>query len=232
MCRIVTHAERGSQKWLQILINRHPDLIRTEFLKATGLPPALGIEWLSPLAHDEYAEYRDKCFVERLRVELPYVSLTSFWPERGPVWDGLGRSGEDHLIMIEAKSHIAEVASPGTSAVAETSIALIQDSLQKTKNFLAPSAKADWSQTFYQYTNRLAHLYLLREVNRLPAYLVNVYFFNDDEMGGPASREKWEGALELLKVYLGVRHTPLEKYVVDLFFDVKQLSAQVSGSGV
>lgn len=224
MCRIKENeAQRGSQKWLQILINQYPDAIATAFREATGLPPALGIEWLSPLASDDYAEYQDECFLQRLGVQLPHKPLGTFWPKRGPVWDGLGRSEQGHLILIEAKSHIPEVASPGTSAKAETSIALIQASLQEAKNFLAPAAKADWSHTFYQYTNRLAHLYLLRQVNRLPAYLVNIYFINDVDMGGPTFREEWKGALELLKVYLGIRHTPLEKYSVDLFFDVKQL---------
>ena len=224
MCRIIKQkAERGSQKWLQTLINQHPNEIASAFREAIGLPHTLGIEWLSPLANDNYAEYQDECFMQRLGVQLPHRSLDTFWPKRGPVWDGLGRSEQGHLILIEAKSHIAEAASPGTSAKAATSLALIQKSLQEAKTFLAPSAKADWSHTFYQYTNRLAHLYLLRHLNQLPAYMVNVYFINDADIGGPASREEWKGALELLKVYLGVRHTSLDKYCVDLFFDVKQL---------
>lgn len=224
MCRVVKkNVVKGSQKWLQILINQHPNLITSAFCDATGLPPTLGIEWLSPHVQDDYAEYRDECFLKRLGTVLPNRSLDTFWPSLGPVWDGLGRSEQSHLILIEAKSHIAEIVSPPTSAEAEASIALIRASLQETKDFLAPSSKADWSHTFYQYTNRLAHLYLLRHLNQLPAYMVNVYFINDADMDGPASREEWEGALELLKVYLGVRHSSLEKYCVDLFFDIKQL---------
>ena len=41
-----------------------------------------------------------------------------------------------------------------------------------------------------------------------------------------AGLRRWRNGrapLELLKVYLGVKHTPLEKYCIDLFFDVKQL---------
>jgi len=105
-------------------------------------------------------------------------------------------------------------------------LTLIQTSLNEAKLILAPSARADWSQTFYQYTNRLAHLYLLRHLNKHPVYLVFIHFTNDDEMGGPGSREQWVGALDLLKTYLGIRHTPLEKFVVDLFFDVRSLLPQ------
>ena len=214
---------KGSQKWLQILINQHPDLITAAFQQAAGLPSTVSIKWLSPLTGDDNAEYRDHSFVEKLGVTLPHRSLASFWPNGGPVWDGLGRSEQGPLILIEAKSHIAEVVSPGTSATAESSKTLIKASLGAAKKFYHSSAKSDWSETFYQYTNRLAHLYLLRQLNELPAFLVNVYFVNDDEMGGPASREEWKGALELMKVYLGVQHHRLEQYAIDLFFDVTTL---------
>ena len=39
--------------------------------------------------------------------------------------------------------------------------------------------RTDWSHCFYQYANRLAHLYLLRESNGLDAFLVFVYFVDD-----------------------------------------------------
>ncbi len=53
---------------------------------------------------------------------------------------------------------------------------------------------------FYQYINRLAHLYLLRVLNKIPAYLVFVYFVNDhthiptsrqDQPSPPATA--WQG---------------------------------------
>ena len=115
-------ATKGSQKWLQILVNDRPDLLAAHFRAAAKLPPPLNIEWLSPLASDGYAEYQDSDFLNRLGVTLPANflptgrALQDFWPERGPVWDGLGKSGEGHLILIEAKAHISEIASPSSAA--------------------------------------------------------------------------------------------------------------------
>lgn len=60
-------------------------------------------------------------------------------------------------------------------------------------------------------------------MNGLPAYLVNIHFLNDTEMKGPASRDEWKGALELLKAHLGIRRTRLDKYIINLFFDVNYL---------
>lgn len=224
MSRVIqTDGTKGSQKWLQVLINQHPDLITTAFQEAADLPSTLGVEWLSPLKNDSYAEYQDRSFVERLGAELLQRSLASFWPSRGPVWDGLGRSTENHLLIIEAKSHIPEISPSGTKATAESSKVLIKASLEEAKKFFGSSAEADWSRAYYQYTNRLAHLYLLRQLNALPAFLVNVYFVNDGEMNGPTSQKHWQEELKRIKNHLGIKPHALDKYAVDLFFDVTAL---------
>jgi hypothetical protein len=36
--------------------------------------------------------YIDQAFLDLLEIKLPKVSLSDFWPSRGSVWDGLGRS--------------------------------------------------------------------------------------------------------------------------------------------
>jgi len=76
---------------------------------------------------------------------------------------------------------------------------------------------------FYQYANRIAHLYLLRVLNGIPAYLVFVYFLNDEIMGGPKTEEEWIGALKLLHAYLGIGRNKLGKFVIDVFIDVRDL---------
>lgn len=78
-----------------------------------------------------------------------------------------------------------------------------------------------WPASFYQYTNRLDHLYLLRVLNDLPAYLVFVCFVNDTEMNGPKSKEVWQGALKLLHSYLGIGRHKLSKYIADVFIELK-----------
>lgn len=52
------------------------------------------IEWLSPLRTDDYAEYRDAAFLQKLGLAQHAAALKEFWPTRGPQWDGLGHDGQ------------------------------------------------------------------------------------------------------------------------------------------
>jgi len=138
------------------------------------------------------------------------------------VWDGLARGPRGELILVEAKAHIPELFSPA-SATSERSLATIRSGLAQTKEAVGSTAKHDWSGSFYQYTNRLAHLYLIRSLNRLPAYLAFLYFINAADVGGPSSVAKWHGALSLLHTILGLRERGLSQYVVQVFVDVREL---------
>ena len=223
MSRIPQHlAAKGSQKWIQKLINEKPDLLTSPIGTQLDLPGTEIITWLSPIADDEYSEYQDQAFLDLLGIKLSKVSLSDFWPSRGPVWDGLGKSDTGRVFLVEAKSHIAEVLSPKTGAGVK-SLRQIKKSLNETKTFLHSNSDHDWTTTFYQYTNRLAHLYLLRALNEVPAYLVFVYFVNDKDMNGPKSVDEWIGALSLLKSYLGVTRHRLDKYIAEIFIDVKDI---------
>lgn len=55
--------------------------------------------------------------------------------------------------------------SSGTSAKNPQSIKKIENSLNEVKKYLSISDSIDWTGTFYQYVNRIAHLYYLREKN-------------------------------------------------------------------
>jgi len=222
-----TSASRGSQKWLQILVNERPELIDRVLATRLQLTKRESIHWLSPLKDDDYAEYSDRQFLARLGVTLRKVSLESFWPKRGPVWDGLAKTNGGRLILVEAKAHIAELVSSPTGARGP-SLSKIRRSLDATKQFLGSGSEADWATIFYQYTNRLGHLYLLRELNGLQAYLLFLCFVNDKDIGGPATELEWEGAIKLLESFLGVRSHKLSKYVHHVFIDVKELKSPVA----
>jgi len=134
----------------------------------------------------------------------------------------LGRSDSGNLLLVEAKSHIGEMVSPKSQASPQSK-ALISKSLKECKKYLRSKSNIDWARSFYQYTNRLAHLYFLRELNGWPAFLIFVYFVNDKEMTGPESEEEWRGAIKLLRAYLGVERTKLTPFMMDVFIDVKSL---------
>lgn len=217
---------KGSQKWLRIAVNSAPDILNREM--APLLPAGTGlIEWLSPMANDKpaYCEYRDSACLKRLGIVLEERPLASYWPNRGPMWDALARTqlGGD-LLLVEAKAHIPEVVSTGARA-GEVSAAKIKRSLEETRRALAPKSQVSWSGTFYQYANRLAHLYLLRELNGLKAHLVFLYFLNADDVGGPASRDEWIGATRVVETYLGVGRHRLSPYIHKVFVDVNELRA-------
>lgn len=188
--------------------------------------PAEQIRWVSPLVQDQYSEHRDRAFLERLGVEPRQRSLDSFWPARGPQWDALAVTDPGDVVLVEAKSHIRELLSGGTAATAPRSVRLIRESLEETRRFLGGSETVDCSGPFYQYTNRLAHLYFLRALNEMPAWLAFVYFVGDEEMGGPASRKEWRGAIKLLETMLGIRRHRLRPFVVELFIEVGELASQ------
>lgn len=216
-----SEAKKGSQKWIQNIINQRPELLNSQVRRNLNLAEDEDIQWLSPLEDDEFSEYSDQALLKLLGVELQKVPLSSFWPRRGPQWDALGKSSHGKLLLIEAKSHIPELISM-LQAKDEKSVGKIRRSLEETRQFLNANPKIDWSQSFYQYTNRLAHLYLLRQ-NELPAYLVFVYFINDFEMNGPTTIEEWKGAKKLIRSHLGIGRHRMQSFITDVFIDVTNL---------
>jgi len=213
--------DKGSLKWIQCVVNESTHLLNKPINRHLGLPENGNIEWLSPLKKDSYAEYRDQAFLDLLNIELPNRHLKDFWPIRGPQWDALGRIGDKAYFLVEAKAHVSEIIS-SSQAKSPRSISLINKSLNETKNYLKLKPHLDLSKGFYQYSNRLAHLYFLRELNGIPAYLVFVYFVND-HTHIPTTRDEWNGALQLMHSLLGTGRHKLKRYTIDVFIDVGAL---------
>ena len=211
----------GSLRDIQILVNGFPDFF-TNKIKEHIMIESDRIDWVSPLKDDDFSEYRDNGFIEKLGIQNLETSLSAFWPKRGPQWDALGRGNRNEVFLVEAKANIDEIVSPETKAT-EKSLELIKKSLDGLKKYLKVNNKVDWSGTFYQYTNRLAHLYFLRALNKLPANLIFVYFIGDDSVSGPKSVEEWNAALMVMKKYLGLSTHKLAKYMAEVFIDVKQI---------
>jgi len=211
----------GSLKDLQVLINVKKKYLDAEISKVIG--KQMSINWRSPLQTDDYAEYRDEDFLKRLGIlgKITYP-LSDFWPDNGPQWDALGVS-EDEIILVEAKANIPEMVSPGTKA-GTSSRRKIKNSLDEVKKYLSVSDSIDWTGTFYQYVNRIAHLYYLREKNQIEARLLFIYFINDVTVRGPKTKDEWLGAIQTMECYLGLdKNHKLRKYIHDIFIDVNDL---------
>ena len=220
-------APRGSQRWLQLVVNRCPKLIDNAIGEALGLGQDETIEWLSPLESDCFREYQDQAFLDRLCIRPRHRHLQDFWPNRGPVWDGLAKTSGGRRLLIEAKANIPEFDSSPTGA-SPKSRRKIEDALQKTRDFLRITSKTDWTKCFYQYANRLAHLYFLKEANKIDTALVFVYFVGDKTVCGrePVSKEGWEAAIGLAAHHLGIgpNRQWIRDNVADVFIDVDDLS--------
>ncbi len=203
----------GSQRLLQLVVEEHPDLLLKALRKAGALDRGETVEWTSPLKNEEYREYRDAVALRKLGVSESIVfPLKEFWPKWGPVWDGTGISSNERPILLEAKAHIPEAASPATGAKGK-SLALIEASLSKAKKYYSPRNSKPWSGTFYQYANRLAGHYYLRELNSIPSILIFLDFVNAIDMDGPNSELEWKGATRLIHEILGLP-SELEKFGV------------------
>jgi hypothetical protein len=219
MSRIPQKAgSRGSLKWIQQATNAAWGSLNDPIL--ARIPRARTIEWRSPRLDDAYAEYRDGAFLEQLGAGHLAEPLSQFWPSRGPQWDALGRTDSGDLLLVEAKSHIAEMCSPGTAA-GQVSRDRIASRLEEVALTLgARPSRAAWTEFFYQLANRLAHLHFLRGQGQ-PAYLVLVNFLNDTEMGGPTTPETWLAAYEVAFHVMGLpRRHGLSPYIIEVFPDV------------
>ena len=244
MTRTVTDpaaAGRGSRKWLQVLVNCRTELLSDAIAQRLPELPE-DFDWRSPVLDDHYAEYRDQSFLDRLAgspyfqaPEKPQRDLADFWPRFGPQWDGLAVTDRGQLLLVEAKSHIPELVTAPGQARGEAARLKIQESLATVKAFVKSRAPADWSTSFYQYANRLAHLYWMRELNGHDAYLVNLFLINDREMNGPGSAAEWQAAIRLQEVFMGVRQGAqtgyaldpwVGAYVLNVFIDVDEMHVQ------
>ena len=217
---------RGSQRWLQLAVNRSPDTINAAIASAMELPSGVSIQWHSPLEMDNFREYQDSRFLRNLGVELRHRKLSSFWPRWGPVWDGLASTSDGRSILVEAKANIPEFHSSPCGA-GEKSLARIKQALDETKQFLFVPSASDWTTCFYQVANRLAHLYLLRELNGIAAALAFVFFVGDKTISEEkcTSRQEWEQEISLMLEHLGIRRDSpwLNENVFDVFLDVDDL---------
>ena len=97
-------ATKGSQNWIQILVNQKTDILNNRIKTNLSLPIDEEIERRSLLAIDNYGEYKDEEFLYTLEIQQLKSKLADFWPASGPRWDALAKSSSGKLLLVEAKS--------------------------------------------------------------------------------------------------------------------------------
>jgi len=84
-------AEAGSQHWMQLAVNRHPDVLLDALRRTGAVSASTTIDWASPLESANCCEYRDRAALRKAGIdELRVRALAHFWPPPGPVWDAIG----------------------------------------------------------------------------------------------------------------------------------------------
>lgn len=222
---------RGSQRWMQFFANVQPETLNHAIRQATGIAPHIEIQWRSPLADDDFAEYFDQAFLDCLGKTPPKVALRQFWPSGGPHWDGLALTSNGEVILVEAKANITEFATDPCGAESPTSIHHIKKSLSEVQQFMGIARNRCrpelWFNAFYQYANRLAHLYFLHELNCIPTHMVFLDIVNDPDSGDDAvkSSDEWNSLVRLAEACLGITSgKPLMKYVHHIHLDVSGIA--------
>jgi hypothetical protein len=123
---------------------------------------------------------------------------------------------------LEAKANVREAASPPSKA-SPASLAKILSALSEARRFYAPDSVADWHGVFYQYANRLAHHYLLTQLNGIDSRLVFLYFMNASDVRGPTTVAEWEAVTKLIHAALGLPPVLSQYRVHHAYLDVNSL---------
>jgi hypothetical protein len=225
-------AFKGSQLQIQIYVNRRQSELEAAVLDA--LPSLRAkhphLEWVSPLESEIFEEYRNGDFLRALGLDEHVSALADFWPRRGPCWDALAAvecACGKGVLLVEAKSYPEELLSR-MKATSAASIAQIDAALGRTAAWLGLSR--DWIGDRYQAANRLAHLYFLREVAQVPAWLVNVCFLDDPHR--PTSEAAWLTELGAEKGRAGAADCPYVGSALLPARDRRELLARLEGSVV
>jgi hypothetical protein len=217
---------KGSQYFLRYAVNKKRELLLTALLESGATGRREDITWHSPLENDrlgKYREYKDGAAIRLIGLDKKLSApLAKFWPSRGPVWDALGTGTNGRPILLEAKAHIPEAVSR-IKAASKSSIELINKGLALARSRYTRKSQVDWSAPFYQYANRLAYQFWMREQNGNRSSLVFLYFLNAKQMKGPATRQEWLGVARLIHSVLGLPADLRHFGVYDAFLDARQL---------
>jgi hypothetical protein len=207
-------AYAGSQLQTQIYVTRYRDALAEAIQRAlsdAAAGPRAAIDWIAPLEAVRFVEPRLRPFLPALGLAHRARDLSQFWPTRGPRWDALAvlrypEAAAPGALLVEAKSYPGEVYGSGCSANSTRSRALIKASLARAQAWLGVPPSTDWLGRLYQYGNRLAHLFFLRDQLGIDAWLVNLCFTNDrthHSTHKSVTESSWRAVLPKFKHELG-----------------------------
>jgi len=73
-----------SEHWLRFVVNERTQQLNSVVAEVFGWSRHDDVRWLSPIKDDDFAEYYDQEFLDRLGLSKLRVPLREFWPRGGP----------------------------------------------------------------------------------------------------------------------------------------------------
>jgi hypothetical protein len=203
-----------------------PDVLDQHIKAGIGRSDA-DITWLYPGSAAFAKEPRGVEFLkEEPSQRKAFEAWRTFWPQTGspPHWDGVSRDATTgEWLLFETKANQSEFCSHICGAVGKGR-ALIESAMSKVKRHLSVHRDFQWLGTYYQYANRLACLYFLNVLRKVPARLVLVYFTGDkfpDARQCPSSEAEWRELIRACHLTLGLSEEhALRDRVHELFLPV------------
>ncbi|QMU57292.1 MAG: hypothetical protein GKR98_03155 [Boseongicola sp.] len=110
-------------------------------------------------------------------------------------------------VLVEAKAHVREFFSPATQASRRSREKIERAFVEVAPSFGSVNPEL-WSRLYFQYANRLAHLWFFHR-HGVKAHLLFVSYLNDHDVDGPSNSEVWSATFDAADYALGIKRNPL-----------------------
>lgn len=190
---------RGSKLCMQICVNNvHDDVYKNKIVRKSRkrlLDDLIGkgsIHWFSPLAKENFKEYKLKDIAKKYSEETGLNNMD--WKSKiKPQWDAIGVAEDGTLILVEAKAHTGETKS-SFKGEPESKIQIKQE-IEKVMG-----TDPAWIDGYYQTANRIYYLSKLKQYfgDERDVLLVFLNFINDVSYK-PEQKEKWDEFISKMK---------------------------------
>lgn len=204
----------GSEWHLERYRQAFPYLLDEKIGAAIGRPDA-ELAWLYPASTVFTREPRGMEFLRQGPTHLETLEAwRTFWPQTGnpPNWDGVAREpGSGEWLLFEAEPNHPEFCSHACSAGPKART-LIESAMSQVKVHLGVHRDFQWLGTYHQYANRLACLYFLNVLHKIPTRLIFIYFTGDKFPDGrccPSNKAEWRRLIEACHLTLAFVRTTL-----------------------
>lgn len=218
---------RESQKAYENLLNNHYDLFEKQLLSELNESDGNIIEF--PFKMDSLKEFTCKQLTQKLKIDR---GLDEFAMDVNVKFDDIAKVKEK-VILINSKSNYGELTSELLMSK-NYDKELISSNFNKVKSYLnvdeeilnkSLSEEDPWLDDYFNYVNQIVYLYYLNKLNEIDAYLVNLYFYNDENIfNSPSSVNEWKNKINEIEENLGFtyNHSYTDR-ILNLFFDYKKL---------